>query len=214
MTRASVTPGDVDRKPHTSAETLERGRLRRLQIIDVATDSFIKSGYRGTSLAAIAEEVGVSQAGLLHHFGTKEKLLEAVVRHRSERDAPLVADIFGNGGLGMFDRLPALAEHSAGEAGLAQLFAVLVAENLLPEHPLHTFFVERYRNVRRYIAIALRKGQERNEVRADIDVDAVSTRIVATLDGLQTQWLLDPERIDLVASFAELGTALKQELQA
>jgi hypothetical protein len=42
----------------------------------------------------------------------------------------------------------------------------------------------------------------------------VSGRIVAGLDGLQVQWLLDPKRVDLVAAYRELGQSLKRELQA
>jgi AcrR family transcriptional regulator len=205
---------DVVRKRHASVETLERGRLRRLQIIDAATQLFSSGGYRGTGLAGIAAQVGVTQAGLLHHFGTKERLLEAVVEHRSEQDAPLIEEIIGDGGLGMLDRLPLLAEHNEQRPGLAQLFTVLVAENLLPDHPANATFVERYRNLREAIVSALRVGQERGEIRTDVDLDAVTRRLIATLDGLQTQWLLDPEQVSLVDSYTELGAALKRELQA
>jgi AcrR family transcriptional regulator len=195
-------------------ETLERGRLRRLQIIDAATQLFSSGGYRGTGLAGIAAQVGVTQAGLLHHFGTKERLLEAVVEHRSEQDAPLIGKIIGDGGLEMLERLPLLAEHNEQRPGLAQLFTVLVAENLLPDHPAHATFVERYRNLREAIVAALQVGQERGEIRTDVDLEAVTRRLIATLDGLQTQWLLDPEQVSLVESYTELGAALKRELQA
>jgi AcrR family transcriptional regulator len=199
-------------KPHASAERVERGRLRRLQIVETATTLFASAGYRGTGLQGIAAEVGVTQAGLLHHFGSKEKLLEAVVAHRSEQDADLIATIIGEGGLAMFDRLALLAEHNKQRAGLSQLFTVLVAENLLPEHPAHDFFRDRYRALRGDILASLKKGRRRGEIRKDVDLKAVSWRIVAALDGLQTQWLLDPEEVDLVVAYEELGTALKREL--
>ena len=205
---------EVVRKRHASVETLERGRLRRLQIVEAATELFARNGYRGTGLAGIAAQVGVTQAGLLHHFGSKEALLEAVVRHRAEQDAPLIAEIVGDGGLAMLDRLPLLGQRNAERAGLAQLFTILVAENLLPADPAHQMFVERYRRLRDAIAEALRIGQERGEIRADADLAAVSARIVATLDGLQTQWLLDPDQVDLVAAYTELAATLHRELQA
>jgi AcrR family transcriptional regulator len=202
----------LERKPHASAERIERGRLRRLQIVETATALFASAGYRGTGIAGIAAEVGVTQAGLLHHFGTKENLLEAVVRHRSDQDLDLISTIIGDGGLPMFDRLALLAEHNKRRAGLSQLFTVLVAENLLPEHPAHDFFRDRYRELRRDILMALKKGRRRGEIRKDVDLTAVSTRIIAALDGLQTQWLLDPDEVDLVSAYEELGRALKREL--
>jgi AcrR family transcriptional regulator len=195
-------------------ETLERGRLRRVQIIEAATELFANAGYRGTGLAGIAAQVGVTQAGLLHHFGSKEKLLEAVVRHRSDQDHALTEQIMGDGGLAVFDRLHLLAEHNAKRPGLSQLFTVLVAENLLPEHPANAFFVERYRALRAAVARALEAGRARGEIRADADLDAASRRLVAALDGLQTQWLLDPGEVDLVAGYRELAQAMRQELAA
>jgi AcrR family transcriptional regulator len=204
----------LERKRHASAETLERGRRRRLEIIAAATELFGSAGYRGTGLAGIAAQVGVTQAGLLHHFGSKEHLLEAVVRHRSEQDAALIEEIIGTGGLGMFDRLALLARHNTQRAGLSQLFTVLVAENLLPEHPAHDFFLERYRDLRSALVKALKEGRKRGEIRKDVDLKAVSRRIVAGLDGLQTQWLLDPEEVDLIEGYKELGAALKRELRA
>jgi AcrR family transcriptional regulator len=205
---------EIERKPHASAGTLERGRLRRIQIIEAATELFAQTGYRGTGLAGIAAAVGVTQAALLHHFGSKEKLLEAVVRHRSEQDAPLIDRIIGDGGIGMFDRLPLLAEHNVGRAGLSQLFTVLVAENLLPEDPAHEFFGQRYRALRDRIVTALQAGQHRGEIRTDVELVAVSQRLIAAMDGLQLQWLLNPDETDLVESYRELGDALRRELAA
>jgi AcrR family transcriptional regulator len=210
----TAVTADVGRKRHASVDTLERGRLRRLQIIEAATALFSTSGYRGTGLAGIAAQVGVTQAGLLHHFRTKDRLLEAVVEHRSEQDAPLIARIMGDGGLGMLDRLPLLAAHNEERPGLAQLFTVLVAENLLPDDPANAMFIERYRNLRAAIQSALEAGQARGEIRADIDLAAVTRRIIATLDGLQTQWLLDPEEVSLVDSYTELAASLTLELRA
>jgi AcrR family transcriptional regulator len=204
---------ELIRKPHASAATLERGRVRRLQIVRAATQLFARAGYRGTALADIAEEVGVTQAGLLHHFDSKENLLEAVIRMRGEQDAPLIAEIIGDGGLDMFDRLPLLAAHNTKRAGLSQLFTILVAEALLPSRTGKSFFIDRYRTLRATIVQAMKAGQERGEIRADADLEAVSRRIVAALDGLQTQWLLDPKRVNLVEAYQELGQSLRRELQ-
>ncbi len=210
----TAVPAEPTRKPHTSVETLERGRMRRLQILAAATHLFARAGYRGATLGVIADQVGVTQAGLLHHFGTKEKLLEAVVRFRGDEDAPLVAEIIGDGGLGMFDRLELLARHNVERAGLSQLFTILVAESLLEEAAANDFFVQRYRTLRASLETALNAGRKRGEIRKGVDLRAVSRRIVAALDGLQTQWLLDPDEVDLVESYRELGAAFRRELEA
>jgi AcrR family transcriptional regulator len=203
---------DPARPRHTSVATAERGRPRRDEIVVAATEMFAVEGYRGTSLARIAARVGITQAALLHHFGSKEGLLRAVVERRREQDLALGERILAGRGLEVVDRLPLLAEHNAGRAGLVQLSRVLVAENLDRDQPLHGWFVERYRRLRGLLAAAIAAGQRAGDVRADVDAAALAARIVATLEGLETQWLLEPEAVDLRASFREFAAALRREL--
>ncbi|MFF3222514.1 helix-turn-helix domain-containing protein [Nocardia suismassiliense] len=46
----------------------------------------VQRGYLATSVAELAEAVGLSQGGLLHYFGSKEELFVAVLRKRDEID--------------------------------------------------------------------------------------------------------------------------------
>jgi hypothetical protein len=38
-------------------------------------------------------------------------------------------------------------------------------------------------------------------------------RLIALLDGLQTQWLLDPEHVDLEAALKDAASALRDEVR-
>ncbi len=67
------------------SRTTARGRARRDQLLDVALEAFAAKGYRGTSVGAIAERVGMSEPGLLHHFPTKVALLQATLEHHQTR---------------------------------------------------------------------------------------------------------------------------------
>ena len=51
---------------------------RRRQILGVALGLFLRRGFKGTPMSAIAEEVGVSKAGLYHHFKTKDEILRSL----------------------------------------------------------------------------------------------------------------------------------------
>ncbi|MDR2321283.1 MAG: TetR family transcriptional regulator C-terminal domain-containing protein [Microbacterium sp.] len=46
-----------------------------------------------------------------------------------------------------------------------------------------------------------------------MDADQIARQIIAVMDGLQTQWLLDPERIDLVADFEAYVAGLIHSLR-
>lgn len=63
--------------PESPAEA-RRGRpgYDRDGILAVAVDAFIEFGYDATSIAVLAERLGVSKAALYHHFASKEQILD------------------------------------------------------------------------------------------------------------------------------------------
>ena len=52
---------------------------RRAEIFSAASKLFKSRGYRGTSLADIAKEVGADRASLYYYFGSKEELFDDLV---------------------------------------------------------------------------------------------------------------------------------------
>jgi AcrR family transcriptional regulator len=60
---------------------LERGRRTRGAILDAALAKASTDGLDGLSLAALADELGISKSGLFAHWATKEQLQLAVVEH-------------------------------------------------------------------------------------------------------------------------------------
>ncbi len=62
----------------------------RTQFVAAATKLYAERGFYGTSLAAVANELGMTKQTLLHHFGTKEKLYGEVLQHVC---APMIATV-------------------------------------------------------------------------------------------------------------------------
>jgi AcrR family transcriptional regulator len=60
-------------------------RSRREEILDEATKLFAERGYEGTSMADLAEKVGLRKASLFHHFASKEVLYAAVLARLVEQ---------------------------------------------------------------------------------------------------------------------------------
>ena len=55
----------------------------REQLLDTAETLFAERGFYGVSIAAVADELGLTKQALLHHFGSKEKLYGSVLERIS-----------------------------------------------------------------------------------------------------------------------------------
>ncbi|MFS0866742.1 TetR/AcrR family transcriptional regulator [Microbacterium sp. 179-B 1A2 NHS] len=184
---------DSRRQPRSRPETL----VRRREIISAAVDIFGAKGFSGGTLQDIADQVGMTHAGILHHFGSKEALLLEVLTHRDETD---VAGLEGQhipGGIELFRHLVRTAFANARRAGIVQAFAVLSAESVTDGHPGRDYFQERYRNLRVEVTAAFEAVCAERGVVDPTSVADAAASILAVMDGLQVQWLLDPTAVDL-----------------
>ncbi|MGW6496882.1 TetR/AcrR family transcriptional regulator [Nonomuraea angiospora] len=178
----------------------------------MAAELFARDGFRGTSLPAVAARAGISEPGLLHHFGSKAGLLLAVIERRDLDSEAFAMELLGMEPSGRLRAMPEFARRNKERAGLAKLFTVLVAESLEPGAPGHRHFVERYRAMRAIVADSIRSAQADGLARQDIDPAAKAAEIIATLDGLQTQWLLDPDTVDIVSGVESYARTLEHDL--
>jgi AcrR family transcriptional regulator len=187
-----------------------KGLARRQEILDAAIEVFAQRGADRTSLRAIAQEVGVTHAALIHHFGTLERLLVEVYEESSrrlERDAPGADDV------SPVEMMRLSAQRNRSVPGMVQLYTTLVAAALEEGHPAATTFAsERFASVRASLAQQIRVRQEDGRIRRDVDPHQVAALVVAASDGLQTQWLLDPD-VDQVGALALLDRLLSEDPQ-
>lgn len=156
-------------------------------------------GYRRTSLAAIAERAGLTQQGLLHHFPTKEQLLVGVLEERDRWD---LASAAATSEAWRTETLAQLVEYNATRPGIVQTYTVLSADSVTEEHPARDFFESRFRAVREGLT-ALLRAEFGDTLPGGLTPDQAAPLMVAVMDGLQLQWLLDPENVDMPASFRD-----------
>lgn len=185
-----------------------KGDARRERIVEVATEIFGTQGFRAATMLQIAAECGISRTGLLHHFPTKESLLEAVLAHRDgpgpDSDLPAAPPAAPRDQL---EHLVAVVERNATQPRIVNLFSVLSAEAGDPEHPAHPYFSARYARLRAELRQALRRLQSDGQLVPGTDPDALAVEIIALMDGLQVQWVLSPDEIDMAAVLRHRLTA-------
>jgi AcrR family transcriptional regulator len=69
----------------------QRLEATRTAILDAASERFGVDGYAATTMDAIAAAAGVAKGAVYHHFATKERLFEAVLRDATAQLADDVA---------------------------------------------------------------------------------------------------------------------------
>ena len=185
-----MTPTRVPRGPYA------KSRGRRAEIVGAAVEVFSTAGYHKGSLREVADKVGLSQAGLLHHFPSKERLLQAVLTWRDDEAGARMGTPFPEG-LELLRAFVELAEHNASTPELVELHVVLSAEGTSTDHPLHDYFVLRYGVVYDLVLRALEHADARGELKPSVDQRSAARTIIALMDGLQVQWLLHREQVDM-----------------
>lgn len=171
-------------------------------MVRAASASFAEHGYERASLRDIAARAGVTHAALLRHFATKDDLLLAALAQRDAEDAQLARNI-------MEARVPRervlssiLQEEFAHPEQLRNWLAITIAATN-PNHPAHDFFVARGESMRQHFTSKrLATAEDTEELSAGDKV----TMVMAMIDGLRIQYLLDPERptLHLLETFMRL----------
>lgn len=180
-------------KSHARPET-ER---RRTEILRAALDIFGAKGSTNGTLGDIANEVGMTHAGVLHHFGSKQRLLLEVLEFRDRDDVAGLADRHMPRGPALFTHLVGTAQRNSLRPGIVQAYTVLCAESVTHGHAAREYFEKRYRVLRNDVEKAFRELCARENVSDSDRIDKAAASILAVMDGLQLQWLLDPSVVDL-----------------
>ncbi|CAI9408965.1 hypothetical protein AESSP_02138 [Aestuariimicrobium sp. T2.26MG-19.2B] len=171
-------------------------------------EAFAATGYHNTSLNDIADQLDMTAAGILHHFKTKENLLVEVLGQR-DLVAPPPADPSGKA---LLETLLAVTERNERKPGLTQLYAVLSAESLTHNHPAQEWFRDRYRRVRGDIRAALIDVVGPDATKVPELVEDATRALIAVMDGLQLQFLLEPDSQPMVSSLRLTIDSVVREL--
>lgn len=171
------------------------GRPRAFNLddaVDAALALFWEQGYEGTSLSQLRSALGISSASFYAAFGSKEALFERALE-RYVAGPGSVTDIVGEVAL-------------PGREAVARMLHDSVAMQTDPSHPkgclvalsgraggsgtprsVRDSVTARRREDQARIARCVERAIERQELRADTDVRALTTAVHGFLLGMSTQ---------------------------
>jgi len=194
----------VKSSKNIGARTSSELEVRRAQIVDESIRVIGQRGYHGFTVQELAHRCGLTNGGVLYHFGSKEKLLVAVLEEHDRREAekvtPAGADLesqkSGRGHASLATILQVLRlimARCAMQPELVRLYAVLQSESLDRAHPAHDYFLHREaRALHEFTKMVTPHVAEPH---------STARQIHALMDGLSLQWLREEQRFDLVSEW-------------
>jgi AcrR family transcriptional regulator len=204
---------------HELASPVEAGSVHaarvREQIVAGAQRAFAVSGYRATSVPAIAGEAGVSVGLIYRYFSSKEELFLTVCQQSSEAQldelAALLAQIADPR-----ERLRAAIDQfvsSLTDEGWGAIMVHAWAE--ADRNPaLRDLLVRVFDQHRGFAAMFIREAIARGEAPAEADVESIALGAALLLHGAIAHQAERGHRFDREAVARAITTVLGQQLRA
>src|SRR6478609_7365080 len=166
---APARPAPASRPPRrTQAERVAESDRR---MIDAAMRLIASGGYSQTTLASIGVEAGYSRGLVQHRFGSKDKLLEALINQvASDHRQILLPKLRGLAGLAALEcEIDSYLEGIDQPSVTSRAFFVLMLESIGPAPHVRQAFAEISQRWHEALAGQIRKGQKSGEIRKDAD---------------------------------------------
>ena len=142
--------------PKAAAERVQRPQAKTLErretVLKAAMNVFGARGYNKGALVEVAEQAGMTHAGVLHHFGSKEGLLVAMLKYRDGEEVAGIPERAQVEGPAFLQHLVDTVEENTHRRGVVQAYSVLSGESVTDGHPAHDYFQGRTEGLRSKIA--------------------------------------------------------------
>jgi AcrR family transcriptional regulator len=164
-----------------------RTREREREILRAAIRVFARNGYHGSRVGEVAAEAGVAYGLVYHYFGSKESLLETIFRRTWKQLLRLVKEIEESDDPAP-DQLRAVAGVILRSWQLdPELVGVLVRE--VTRSPQLQNEVDEIAHAFAALQRIVERGQERGELRRDVDARLACWAFYGALEEVLTGWV-------------------------
>jgi AcrR family transcriptional regulator len=193
------------------------GDQTRTALLEAAKQLVGERGYAGASVRELAAASGANLGAVNYHFGSREKLLNQAILElflewgdRVSQQGPADPDAEPLAQLAARAR-PTVDGIAAAQPAFVVFLEALLQSKRSPE--LHRQLVEHYAEQRRRAAEAMGITERGSELPARTR-EVVASYMLAVVDGLQLQALLDPDAVPTGEELAELYESLAASARA
>jgi AcrR family transcriptional regulator len=161
---------------------------KQTAIINTAEKLFAVTGFDGTSVRDIAQEAGVNVAMISYYFGSKEKLMEAVVEERTSHIKLKVENLLQDGSLSNIQKVFILIDEYVNKFIEHQQFhKIMIREQMTDKSSVisEAILEIKKRNLSSIKQLIL-AGQKTGEFKKNIDVVLMLTTLIGTVSQMVT----------------------------
>ncbi|KOS04749.1 transcriptional regulator [Flavobacterium akiainvivens] len=155
---------------------------KQIEILQVAEKLFADEGFDGASIRTIAKDAGVNIAMISYYFGSKEKLLEALIMYRTSDMKMQLESILGDD-LPPFDKIDRLVDLYINRINRHKCMYQIMHFELSTKKRILS--MESFMNVKKENTAIFRKiiqeGQDAGVFRTDIIADLIPATVMGTL---------------------------------
>ncbi|SHJ62359.1 TetR/AcrR family transcriptional regulator [Flavobacterium haoranii] len=155
---------------------------KQIHIIDKSEKLFAEKGFDGTSIRDIAKEADINIAMISYYFGSKEKLLEAIVYYRISA-LKLLLNTLATEGIGPLEKINRLIEFYISKIYQNKTIYQIIhyeINNNKREFDLELFKQIKIDNIKTLTQI-IKEGQNLGIFKEDIQVELIPPVIIGTL---------------------------------
>lgn len=167
-----------------------KGDVRRDQIMQATLRIIARTGVSSLTTAALAREVGISEANLYRHFRNKDDIYAATVGQVREMIAKNLERVLAGGTdpVAVLKRFYLLQVELMEENG--GITRLLFSEELHVHQHLREKMLETMYLVSEQLASLFREGQKAGTIRQDIDALTTVLMFIGMMQGLAFRWSL------------------------
>jgi TetR/AcrR family transcriptional regulator, acrAB operon repressor len=192
------------------------GGAARERLLEAALGQFALKGYGGATVDDIAAAAGLSKGAVYWHYKDKRELFRSVIADRARQ---LVEHVRATAAQGtplrrLVDMTRAVLQYYEENRDFAAIRVYLrIGEDGAVDAEADAALREWYRDSRARLAELVRQGIALGEIRP-CPPEGTATALLAVLDGLVFQWIIDPDQVSLCAAHETLAQTFFRGLAA
>lgn len=192
----------------------ERTAESTQRLLTAAIELIAEKGFGATSAAEISERAGYSKSMVQFRYGTKEALLETLLREEYETRLLVETPSESTGLERILGQIDQLDGHVRANPDLMRGFFALCFESFGPVPSLNNWINDWLARYDQATVSALEAGRADGSIRADVDPAAEASAFVASGLGYAFRWMVSGGKADYAGLMAQWKEQVRARLSA